>query len=167
MRVSLYQTFNDIRYSTIEVLEMTDSDRFAVALAKVVTLLGRNDDVGVRAVGAAMVALYNRQTSDEKISGGTRVQNGRGFSSYDAKRGTYYARWVMKGNRLTGRHLDRARKMARKYRKQLAEETMLTWERRASERAEDCAPTLRSPGVSQALINAQGSKQVLETMAYG
>ena len=83
----------------------------------IVRLIKTND----RAVDRAMVAIYRRQTADEKRSSTTRHDNARGFSSADAGKGSYYARWVLNGNRLTGQHLRQARKMAIKYRRQLTE----------------------------------------------
>ncbi len=73
------------------------------------------------AVERAMVALYNRQTADERSSSTTQHLNGRGFNAFDAERGSYWARWVQSGRHLTGRHLEGARKMALKYAGQLAE----------------------------------------------
>ena len=74
-----------------------------------------------RAVDRAVMAIYNRQTESEKSVGDTRILNGIGFSGADAKLGTYYARWIMSGRNLSGRHLEKARGMMIKYRKQLAE----------------------------------------------
>lgn len=81
-------------------------------------LLNNND----RAVDRAMVALYNRQTASERVAETTHESNGRGFNYYDAKPGSYYAKWVLAGNHLSGRHLVNARRLAIKYRRQLAEE---------------------------------------------
>ena len=75
-----------------------------------------------RAVERAMVVLYNRQTADEQRSQDTRHQNGIGFSAYAARSGTYYANWVNKGRRLTGSHLEKARKIALKHSRQLVDE---------------------------------------------
>lgn len=81
------------------------------------TLLTSSDT----AVERAMVALYLRQTADEQHTSATRVLNGRGFSAFNAERGTYYAKWVLSGRRLTGRHLVRARRIATYHARQLAE----------------------------------------------
>jgi hypothetical protein len=75
-----------------------------------------------RAVERAMVVLFDRQTQDEKATEATRHHNNRGFNHGDAKKGTYMARWVLSGRKLTGHHLDRARRMAMRYAGQLAEE---------------------------------------------
>ena len=84
--------------------------------AKIEKLLREND----RAVERAMVAIYDRQTQDEKATSDTRHNNGRGFRANHASKGSYYARWVLGGRRLSGHHLENARKIALHYRKQLA-----------------------------------------------
>ena len=72
------------------------------------TLVNTND----RAVERAMVAIWKRQTADEQSSDTTRHSNGIGFSGWTAKRGSYYAKWVLGGGRLTGKHLAQARRIA-------------------------------------------------------
>lgn len=81
----------------------------------IVTLLQSND----RAVERGILAIYNRQTQDEKSTDTTRHTNNVGFSGADASRGSYYARWIMSGRHLTGEHLSKARAIALKYRGQL------------------------------------------------
>lgn len=76
---------------------------------------------GSFAVGRCLVRLYERQTIDERRSDLTRWDNKVGFSAPDAKRGSYYARWVLSGRELSGNHLENARKMAIKYRRQLVD----------------------------------------------
>lgn len=97
-------------------INMTKSE----AINYVCLLLTRKDTKGVEAVGRAMVALYKLQTVDEQRSRSTRYHNNQGFSASDAYLGSYYARWVLRGQKLSGNHLEKARKMALKYRKQLA-----------------------------------------------
>lgn len=74
-----------------------------------------------KAVGRAMLRLYERQTQDERSSSTTKHENARGFSSAFASRGSYYARWVQGGRELTGKHLDTARRIAITHSKQLVE----------------------------------------------
>ena len=83
----------------------------------IIALLARNP----LAVEAAMVALYQRQTEDERSGNVTRHSNGRGFNYHHAERGSYYARWVLSGKHLTGNHLSAARAMATFYARQLGE----------------------------------------------
>lgn len=68
-----------------------------------------------RAVEHAMVTLLSLQTSEERQTSTTRAKNGQGFNAYHAAQGTYYANWIASGRKLTGRHLDKARKMAMHY----------------------------------------------------
>jgi hypothetical protein len=75
-----------------------------------------------RAVERAMVVLHNRQTQDEKVVSATRHHNGVGFSSWAARRGSYYARWVLGGRSLSGRHLEQATRIALHHSRQLVEE---------------------------------------------
>jgi len=74
-----------------------------------------------RAVERAILALYKRQTQDEQASSCTQHTNGQGFNAFDAPSGTYYAKWILKGRKLTGRHLVNARKMAVRYVGQLSD----------------------------------------------
>ena len=74
-----------------------------------------------RAVERAMLCLYDRQTQDEQSSSITRYSNQRGFSGAHSIRGSYYARWVLSGKALSGVHLQKARKIALSYARQLAE----------------------------------------------
>jgi hypothetical protein len=78
-------------------------------------LLDRSD----KAVERAVLAIYERQTSDEQVTGETRHHNRRGFASCHAHLGTYYAKWILSGHHLTGAHVERARRMCHFYSKQL------------------------------------------------
>jgi hypothetical protein len=84
---------------------------------RIVKLLNTND----RAVEKAIVAIYDRQTQDEKSTSSTNHTNHRGFRQNHASKGSYYARWVNSGRRLTGHHLANARKIALQYHRQLCE----------------------------------------------
>jgi len=84
-------------------------------------LLDRNP----RAVERAMVVLYHRQTSDEQVSSSTNHLNGRGFNGVDAAFGSSLARQVLDGRALSIKQLDHARKMVKKYVRQLLEEALL------------------------------------------
>ena len=81
------------------------------------SLLNRSN----KAVEHAILAIFDRQTSDEQDASDTRHRNGRGFASCHAYMGSYYARWIQSGKHLDGKHLDKARKMALCYSGQLAE----------------------------------------------
>lgn len=70
-------------------------------------LLRTND----HAVERGIVAIFDRQTQDEKSESTVNHHNRRGFSSSNAKSGTYFARWVIGGRTLTGKHLEKARRI--------------------------------------------------------
>lgn len=78
-------------------------------------LLQRSD----AAVFRAVVVLYDRQTEDERATDQTTHRNGVGFNGVDARLLSYYARWIKANGRLTGRHVEKARRAVRKYRAQL------------------------------------------------
>jgi hypothetical protein len=84
---------------------------------KILDLLERNP----KAVERAIVRIYERQTEDEKAGQNTKHLNGMGFSGAHAAQGTYYAKWVLSGRRLTGAHLEKARNIAKRYAGQLLE----------------------------------------------
>lgn len=73
------------------------------------------------AVERAIVAIYNRQTTDEQNSEDTKHLNGIGFTGADARLGSYYAKWILSGKHLNGNHLTKARVMSYKYIRQLCE----------------------------------------------
>jgi hypothetical protein len=84
---------------------------------KIKDLLKRND----RAVERAILAIWNRQTADEKEQKITKHKNDVGFTTYEATYGDYLARWIKAGKRVTGFHLIKARGMALRYSRQLLE----------------------------------------------
>lgn len=83
----------------------------------VIDLLVRNP----LAVERAILVLFERQTRDEQTSELTLHHNNRGFMSCHSMRGSYYAKWLLSGNHLTGEHLDKARVMVLRYHRQLLE----------------------------------------------
>ncbi|MCI0525954.1 MAG: hypothetical protein L0Y56_00675 [Nitrospira sp.] len=106
-----------------KLMVMSDNGEYikTIDLDFITSLLTREDDKGRRAVERAIIAIYSRQTQEEQVSESTLRLNGIGFSGADARLGSYYARWIQNGKRLSGKHLERARKMTLKYRKQLLE----------------------------------------------
>ena len=74
-----------------------------------------------KAVGAALAALYRKQTAAEQEAGTASTHNGVGFNKYHASSGKYYAEWVISGKNLSGRHLARARSIASYYMRQLVQ----------------------------------------------
>jgi hypothetical protein len=90
----------------------------------------------------AVLAIYRKQTEDEKRQGATTHHNKVGFSGCDARQATYCAKWLLDTNgkrnphrHLSGRFLDWARRAMPKYAGQLAtivaakEESYLVGER--------------------------------------
>jgi hypothetical protein len=99
-----------------------------ITMDQIVSTLNRTDEVGRKAITMAIVRIYQRQTADEQHARATHYTNGIGFNAFDAKTGTYMAKWSLstynktgRMRMLTGSWLLKARKMALKYRKQLLE----------------------------------------------
>jgi hypothetical protein len=107
-------------------------------LDSIVSIINSNDG----AVGRAMVVLLSRETSDERAQGATIERNSIGFSAFTRSTGTYIAKWVLgvssnasqrevevammhllatngTGRPVTGRFLEKARKIAYTHRVQL------------------------------------------------
>jgi hypothetical protein len=90
-----------------------------------------------KAVARGMVLLHMRQTQDEQQERHTKHSNNRGFNKWAANKASYYASWVNKGNKLTGKHLANARRIARVHRRQLLEEAWRKWWKDADVRTGD------------------------------
>jgi len=84
---------------------------------QIVAILKTRDD----AVDRAMLRIWQLQTKDEQKTDATKHRNNVGFNATDAKKGSYYARWVKSGRKLSGHYLDHARRMAIKYSRQLTD----------------------------------------------
>lgn len=82
-------------------------------------LLSSNTPRGNSAVERAIIVVFNNQTADEQRTEDVRYHNGKGFLPMHARRGTYYANWILSGRHLNAKHLEIARKMALKYSRQL------------------------------------------------
>ena len=73
------------------------------------------------AVERGIIRLWKNQTTDEQRSQDVRHNNGIGFAAWSARSGTYFANWINSGRHLTGRHLERARKITLFHAGQLTE----------------------------------------------
>lgn len=73
------------------------------------------------AVQRAIVHLFNLQTTAEKSSQTTLLNNSVGFCGWAARSGTYYAKWILDGKNLSGNHLEKARKIAKHHSRQITE----------------------------------------------
>lgn len=98
------------------------------------SLLDRNP----AAVERALVVLFGRQTSDEKVENTAKYWNQRGFDAFRAPTCSKYARWVEAGLRdgkplgrciMSAEHKAKALKYVRRYWRQLIEAS----ERKAAE----------------------------------
>jgi len=82
---------------------------------RIIQELGHNNNLVERAI----LAIYQNQTADEKATQKTRYRNGQGFSSADAHLGSYLATYIQNGHRLSGRFLEKGRRLTIKYSEQL------------------------------------------------
>lgn len=69
-----------------------------------------------------LLAMYLRQTEDERVGHGTRWENGIGYNGVDAEFGTSLAEQIHLGKTLSERQIHAARRMLVKY------QTQLGWE---------------------------------------
>lgn len=81
----------------------------------IVFLLLNND----RALYRGIVAIYRRQTDQEKKSEATLVHNGKGFTGCDAAILSSFAKQLLRGWNLSPKQIAIARKKMPKYAKQL------------------------------------------------
>lgn len=107
-----------------------------------------------RIVERAIVVIYNRQTATEQRAGMTNEHNGRGFSSSDAHNGTYMAKWILSGKRLSGKWMAMARKMSLTYIRQLVEEAEAKYERQLVNRPVSVDENSPEQAQIQAALNA-------------
>jgi hypothetical protein len=114
------------------------------AAVEILALVASGD---ARVISRSVLALYNRQTASEQSDGTTREQNGVGFTGYDAKRGTYWGKWVASGRLLSGAFLAKAARMLPKYHRQLAEEYSFIMGAEAP-KAEEARPASRAVRVA-------------------
>lgn len=93
---------------------------FGVATKKeALEVIKRNIITNDRWLFRAIMAIYNKQVSEEKVTKDTFLRNGVGFSSYDARTMSYFAELIKKNNRLAIDHILIARRIMPKYRVQL------------------------------------------------
>ena len=67
----------------------------------------------------AILAIYSKQSDKEKETGETRYENGVGFTGYDARSLSYYAKWILRHKKLDRWHINIVRERMMKYAKQL------------------------------------------------
>lgn len=86
----------------------------------------RQLDASQDAVEAALLAILDRQTAEERAGYYTREANGVGFSKFDAEFCTSLCHQLKMGRKLTPRQLEVARKKVKRYWRQLI--TVMTTE---------------------------------------
>ena len=94
----------------------TNRQAFEARCEMIATLVQRND----KAACEAILRIYGHQTEDEKRTDATRHDNGIGFQQSDAKFGSFIARLYRAGRMPYADRMVRVRRMAVKYRRQLA-----------------------------------------------
>jgi hypothetical protein len=83
----------------------------------------------LRWLEAAILAIYRRQTDDEKAAGATKHLNGVGFSGCDSVTGSYMAKWIQGGRHLSGKWVEKAQRIMPKYTRQLLDEAQMKAQR--------------------------------------
>lgn len=83
---------------------------------RILALLDSND----RAVERALLAIYHRQTKDEREAKDTIEHNGVGFNAFDARTLTVNAEYLLKFGSLSPGRLSLVHDRIRKYASQLA-----------------------------------------------
>ncbi len=71
-----------------------------VTRASLTALISREDNVGIQAIGRALVILYDRQVKAEKAEKKTKFTNMMGFTKSDALRGSLTALYFLKHSTL-------------------------------------------------------------------
>jgi hypothetical protein len=103
---------------TADLLRTLETDRKAFdARCEMIARLVESND---KAACEAILRIYGRQTQDEKQVDATKHDNGIGFQQADAKFGGFIARLYSSGRMPYADRMVRVRRMAVKYRRQLA-----------------------------------------------
>ncbi len=78
-----------------------------MALSKdgLIALFNRKDEIGMHAVGRALLVLYRNQTDFEQRTHSTHNHNNMGFTPGDAKKGTGMAEFYKRAGFLTPKQL--------------------------------------------------------------
>lgn len=66
-----------------------------------------------------ILAIFEKQTAYEKDAEFSQENNKVGFNKPDARKLSYYAKWIKSGRHLSGHHLENAKKKMVKYSGQL------------------------------------------------
>lgn len=120
----------------------TNRQAFEARCDMIAALVQRNDHAALEAI----CRIYDRQTADEKQVNHTKHDNGIGFQQCDAKFGGFIARLHRAGRKPYADRMVRVRRMAVKYRAQLAVLSFLK-ERAKRDSAPPAQLELRKPEV--------------------
>ncbi len=77
-----------------------------VTKQSLLAMLQASQERQAQVVGRALVALFHRQTVDEKEVNSTRHENDLGFQHSDAKRGSITAKYFLKHGTLQGWQIE-------------------------------------------------------------
>lgn len=101
----------------------------AITRESLTELIMRDDEVGMHAIGRALVHLFRRQTEAERDVNATVEHNMRGFTGADGRQGALTAKYYIKHGKLLDWQMEIWRRENRrgvprlaKYWKQIAEE---------------------------------------------
>lgn len=75
-----------------------------------------NDDKWVE---KSILMLFENQTNDEQKVGFTKVYNDIGFNGVDGRYLSYCAKWIIRGNHLNEKHMNKCKHKLPKYWKQI------------------------------------------------
>lgn len=73
-----------------------------------------------RLMEKSILALYALQTADERQDAHTKRGNNRGFSKVTDAKGSYIARWLLRGNRVSGKYIEFGYRISHEHAGQLA-----------------------------------------------
>lgn len=124
----------------------TNRQAFEARCDMIAALVQRNDHAALEAI----CRIYDRQTADEKQVNHTKHDNGIGFQQCDAKFGGFIARLHRSGRKPFADRMVRVRRMAVKYRTQLAVLSFIKDMKRAMP-AGSKTPAMLEAAISQGL----------------
>jgi len=75
-------------------------------------------------VEKGLKTIYQNQTIDEKKERTVDNKNGIGFTSYDGRYLSWVSEWLVKGNHLNDKHLEKVKHRLPKYWKQIQNEIL-------------------------------------------
>jgi len=77
------------------------TEEFQKLTKQIQDVLARTDEIGMHAIGRALLCLHRHQTADEQTQEDTKYRNGTGFRPCHAKRGSSMATAYQRFGRLS------------------------------------------------------------------